>query len=459
MLSKNQKHEIDITDLNNLGFGVGRIDGTVVFVSGAVDGDRVLAHIIYVGKDYAVARTEKIITPSPHRSPTELCRSVGCGGCAFRSVTYEHERSLKREQVYQCFRKAQLPDAKISELDGGDSILHYRNKAQYPVSLDKNGKCIAGFYAPKSHRVVEASDCPLQPKIFSEIVKFLTAFFDECNIKPYDEATHTGLVRHIYLRRSSEGECMLTLVINGKGMPCEDKLCECLREQFPEISSFLLNTNTEKTNVICGEEYRALYGRGYIEDTVCGVRLKIRPQAFYQINHAVAQKIYKKARELADFSGEECLLDLYCGTGSIGLTMASFVRELVGVEVVEEAVECARENARENGIDNAFFFCADATDTENIIERAQKLYNIEINPDVTVLDPPRKGCSRELLDFLARIECQKIVYISCNPDTLARDAKILSDYGYDMGEVYIYDMFPRTGHVESVVCFTRRLDN
>lgn len=455
MLAKNQKHEIDITDLNNLGFGVGRVDGNVVFVSGAVDGDRVLAHIIYAAKDYAVAKTEKIITPSPYRADTELCQSSACGGCAFRSVTYEHERELKRGQVYQCFRKAGLPNAEIMPLDGCDSIVHYRNKAQYPVSLDRDGKCVAGFYAPKSHRVVEASDCPLQPEIFSRIVKFLTSFFNEHSIKPYDEQTHTGVVRHIYLRKSSEGECMLTLVANSRTVPHEAELSAALKEKFPEITSFLINVNTEKTNVICGDEYRTVYGRGYIEDTVCGVRLKIKPQAFYQINHDVAEKIYEKAKSLADFDGQECLLDLYCGTGSIGLTMARSVRELVGVEVVEEAVECARENARANGIDNAFFFCADATDTENIIESAEKLSGRKINPDVTVLDPPRKGCSRELLDFLAKIECKKIVYISCNPDTLARDAKILCDHGYDMGTVHIYDMFPRTGHVESVVCFTR----
>ncbi len=459
MLSKNAEYEIDITDLNNLGFGVGRVDGNVVFVSGAVDGDRVLAHIIYAGRDYAVAKIKKLIVASPHRMEAEFCQSTACGGCAYRAVDYEHERELKRERVYQSFRKAGLPEAVVHPLDGCDVITHYRNKAQYPVSADKDGRCIAGFYAPKSHRVIEAADCPLQPKKFAEIVKFLTAFFDEYRIQPYDEKTGGGIVRHIYLRSSTDGECMLTLVINAKSLPNESILAEALKKEFPEISSFLINVNRENTNVICGDEYRVVYGKGYIEDSVCGVRLKIKPEAFYQINHDVAEKIYKKAKSLANFKGDECLLDLYCGTGSIGLTMADSVRELIGVEVVLEAIECATENAKANGIENAYFFCADASDTQNIIEKAERLYSREIHPDVTILDPPRKGCSRELLDFLSDMPCDKIVYISCNPDTLARDAKILCDKGYKMSDVYIYDMFPRTGHVESVVCLTRRLDN
>ena len=459
MLSKNQKYEIEIKDLNNLGFGVGRVDDTVVFVGGAVDGDRVLAHIIFVGKDYAVAKVDKLITPSPYRVQSEFCESAACGGCAYRSISYEHERTLKRNSVYHSFRKAGLPDAVICPLDGDEKITHYRNKAQYPVSLDKDDKCIAGFYAPKSHRVIEAANCPLQPRIFSDIVKALTSFFDEYKIKPYDESTHNGLVRHIYLRASTLGECMLSLVINGDDMKEKEALSALLQKKFPELTSFLLNINKEKTNVVCGDEYRLVYGKGYIEDIVCGVRLKIKPEAFYQINHDVAEKIYTKAKTLAGFTGDECLLDLYCGTGSIGLSMADSVRELVGVEVVPEAIECAKENAAANGIENAYFFCADAGEAQNIIEKAEKLYDREIKPDVTVLDPPRKGCSRELLDFLSDMPCNKIVYISCNPDTLARDAKILCDKGYTMGDVYIYDMFPRTGHVESVVCFTRGFGN
>ena len=458
MLSKNSEYEIEIFDLNNLGFGVGRIDGTVVFVSGAVDGDVVRAHIIYVGKDYAVAKAKEILKPSPHREKEKFCNSLSCGGCAYKGVSYEHERKLKHESVYQSFKKAGLASAHICELEGGASIKNYRNKAQYPVSSDRDGRCIAGFYAPKSHRVIEAADCPLQNEKFPKIVKFLTSFFDEYGIKAYDEQTEDGIVRHIYLRASSEGECMLTLVINTESLPYTDTLAKNLQKEFPELTSFVLNINNKKTNVICGDEYRLVYGKGYIEDTVCGVRLKIKPEAFYQINHEVAEKIYTKAKALAEFRGDECLLDLYCGTGGIGLTMAASVRELVGVEVVPEAIECARENARANGIENAFFFCADAGDTENIIEKAQKLAKRKIVPDVTVLDPPRKGSSRELLEFLSRMDCKKIVYISCNPDTLARDAKILCDEGYTMGDVYIYDMFPRTGHVESLVCFKRHIE-
>ena len=243
MLSKNSEYEIEIKDLNNLGFGVGRVDGTVVFVSGAVDGDVVKAHIIYVGKDYAVAKVKDIIKESPYRMQTQFCESASCGGCAYRGVSYEHERTLKRDSVYQSFRKAGLPSAFVHELDGGKGITHYRNKAQYPVSNTKDGKCIAGFYAPKSHRVIEASDCPLQDEKFSPIVKFLTSFFDEYGIRAYDEDTKKGIVRHIYLRASSEGECMLTLVINGEKLPNEDILAEKLKKEFPELTSFLINVN------------------------------------------------------------------------------------------------------------------------------------------------------------------------------------------------------------------------
>ena len=239
-------------------------------------------------------------------------------------------------------------------------------------------------------------------------------------------------------------------------MPKEKMLAEHLQKNHPNVKSFFINVNEKKTNVICSDEYRLVYGEGYIRDVLCGVALEISPASFYQINHDVAEMIYKKARELAQFTGDECLLDLYCGTGSIGLSMADAVRELIGIEVVPDAVECAKRNAEVNGIENAHFFCADASDAENIISAAEKLYSKKISPDVVILDPPRKGSTPELLTYLSDIDCKRIVYISCNPDTLARDAKLLCELGYSMGDVYIYDMFPKTGHVESVVCFNKQ---
>lgn len=457
MIVKNQTYEIKIEDLNNLGYGVGRIGDTVAFVSGAVDGDLVLAKVILAKKNYVVARTEKIIEPSPYRVKESFCSSVGCGGCAYAEIEYSRELQLKRERVKTAFRKARLPEVEIKEVFSTEKIKHYRNKAQYPITRDKNGEYKIGFYAPKSHRVVEAVNCSLQPKLFSEILNHLISIFSRYNISTYDEESGKGLLRHIYLRCSKdEKDVSLVLVVNGKSIPQSEEIVSEIVEKFPMISSVMLNVNTLDTNVICTDEYITLYGKGYIEDTLCDVDLKISPASFYQVNHDIAEAIYKKAASLADLKGDECLLDLYSGIGSIGLSMAKRVKEVIGVEVVEGAVECAEENARINGIENASFFCADASETENIVEALERVAKRKISPDVVILDPPRKGSSPELLDYLANTSLQKIVYVSCNPDTLARDAGILIEKGFKISEVYPFDMFPRTGHVESVVCLTRK---
>jgi 23S rRNA (uracil1939-C5)-methyltransferase len=456
MIAKNQKYEIKIEDLNNLGYGVGRIGDTVAFVSGAVDGDLVLAKVILVKKNYVVAKAEKIIEPSPYRASESFCSSVGCGGCAYADITYERGLELKRERVEMAFRKARLPEVKIKEVFSTYKIKHYRNKAQYPITRDKNGEYKIGFFAPKSHRVVEAINCSLQPKLFSEILVFLKEWFCKHDISTYDEESKKGLLRHIYLRCSKdEKDVSLVLVVNGKSIPQSEEIVSEIVEKFPMISSVMINVNTLDTNVICTDEYIALYGKGYIEDILCGVNLKISPASFYQVNHDIAEAIYKKAASLADLKGDECLLDLYSGIGSIGLSMAKRVKEVIGVEVVEDAVLCAEENAKRNGIENASFFCADASETENIVEALERVAKRKISPDVVILDPPRKGSSPELLDYLANTSLQKIVYVSCNPDTLARDAGILIEKGFKISEVYPFDMFPRTGHVESVVCLTR----
>ncbi len=457
MIAKNQKYEIKIEDLNNLGYGVGKIGDTVAFVSGAVDGDLVLAKVILAKKNYVVAKTEEILVPSPYRVKEKFCSSVGCGGCAYADIEYTRELELKRERVKMAFHKARLFDVQIKEVFSTNKIKHYRNKAQYPITRDKNGEYKIGFYAPKSHRVVEAVNCSLQPRLFSEILDYLKGLFSEYNISTYDEESKKGLLRHIYLRCSKdEKDISLVFVVNGKSIPHDKEVVEKIIEKFPMISSVMLNINTLDTNVICTDEYITLYGKGYIEDTLCDVDLKISPASFYQVNREVAEAIYKKAAELADLNGGGCLLDLYSGIGSIGLSMAKKAGEVIGVEVVEGAVECAKENAKRNGIENASFFCADASETENIVEALERVAKRKISPDVVILDPPRKGSSPELLDYLANTDLKKIVYVSCNPDTLARDAAILIEKGFAISEVYPFDMFPRTGHVESVVCFTKK---
>ncbi len=455
-MKKNQVIEVVTEDLNNLGFAVAHVDGMTVFIGGAIDGERVRARVITVKRTYAVARMEELLSPAPHRI-TPLCTVRGCGGCAYGSVAYSHEREVKRELVRTAFRRAGLSSTVVNETvsvtdaDGMPVTAHYRNKAQYPVSLNERGEYVIGFYGAKTHRVVEAAQCPLQPACFSDILATLRAYFERTRPTVYDETTGQGLLRHIYLRRASVGgETLLVLVANGVTLPDEAGLVSAVRAAHSDVVGILLNTNTAMTNVICGDTYRTLWGRDYIVDTLAGVRLRLAAPAFYQVNHDAAEGLYAHAARLAALTGQERVLDLFCGCGSIGLSMAGEAREVIGVEIVPEAVECARLNARESGIENARFFCGDAADARHLLAAAIA----DGVPDVVVLDPPRRGCAAALLDYLAELGISRIVYISCNPETLARDAVQLLGHGYTMDAVTPHDLFPRTGHVECVTRFT-----
>ena len=343
-------------------------------------------------------------------------------------------------------------------LVGSPSEKEYRNKAQYPISMDKNGEYVIGFYAPKSHRVTEAADCPLSPEIFPKILEALRVFFKEQRLSVYDEESSEGLLRHIYLRRGEiSGEVLLTLVINGQGIGCEDRLVRAMTEKFPELVGILLNINTRDTNIILGEEFVTLYGRDYIFDTLGGVALKITAPSFYQVNHDAAELLYAKAKELAGPTKDDLLLDLYCGAGSIGLSMADEAGEVIGIEVVESAVECAKFNAEINHITNASFYAGDAADTKKILEPAERIRGEKIKPDIVVFDPPRGGTTEELIEHISSLSPRKIVYVSCNPATLARDMVVFKKYGYEGKEVTPFDLFPLTGHVESVVCLKRQI--
>ena len=456
-LKKNDTVEIDITSLNNLGFGTGRVGGLVVFVDGAVMGERVLAKVIKVAPSYAVARTERVLIPSPHRVD-DRCPVSACKSCAYKSISYEREMKQKRENVIAEFKKAALPEVSVAPLVSTKKICGYRNKAQYPVSKNRDGEYIIGFFAPKSHRVTEAAECPLAPEIFRGILELLRTFFKKHNLSVYDEATGQGLLRHIYLRRAEiGGEILLTLVINGKSLPHSDELVSLVKESYPELCGILLNINEKNTNVILGDEYVTLYGRDYIFDTLAGVRLKISAPSFYQVNREGAELLYAKARELARLEPTDVLVDLYCGAGSIGLSMADAVAELYGVEIVESAVLCAKENAENNGITNAKFYTGDAADTERLLEGAERDVGKKILPDVVIVDPPRAGCDERLIKYIASLSPKRVVYISCNPATLARDCAIFKSLGFNIGEVTPVDMFPGTGHVESVVCLRRQI--
>ena len=457
MLKKNQTVTLDITSITNLGFGVGRALGLVVFVAGAVLGDVAEVKIIKVASSYAVGRVEKFINRSAHRTD-DRCDNAACASCAYKCISYECELGIKERDVAEAFVKAGLPEVRVASITRSPSLTGYRNKAQYPIAKSKDGEYVIGFFAPKSHRVTEAASCPLSPAVFAEILDTLKGYFKKYSLSVYDEETGQGLLRHVYLRRGEiSREVLLTLVINGTSLPHSDELVATITDRFPEVVGILLNANEKQTNVILGDKYITLFGRDFIFDTLAGVRLKITAPSFYQVNHDAAELIYAKAKELADPQKHDTVLDLYCGAGSIGLSMARECRELIGIEIVESAVECARFNAEQNGITNASFYTGDAKNTEKLLDTAEAIRGERIKPDIVILDPPRSGCDEVLLRHIATsLLPRKIVYISCNPQTLARDVAILSPLGYLAGDVTPVDMFPGTGHVESVVCLARK---
>ncbi len=452
-MNKNDIVSLDITDLNNLGYGVGRLpDGRVVFVSGAVSGDRVTAKLIKINAKYCVARLESIVEPSVHRTGEAFCQAPeSCGGCVYRNVTYEHELELKRESIRAAFAKAGLSDTVIHPVRSTGVTKGYRNKAQYPVFNTKTGLSV-GFYAAKTHRSVSGNDCSLQPPIFAEIVDFICRYAEKKGVTAYDETTDHGVLRHIYLRMAAgSGEIMVCPVLRREANAFDNAFAEALTEKFPQVASLMLNYNRKSTNVITGEEYTCLSGKPYIEDKLLGLTFRVSPAAFWQVNHDGAELLYGIAAELAGLSGDETLLDLYCGTGSIGLTMAKNTKRLVGIEIIPAAVECAKLNAELNGIGNAEFYCGDASDARGLIASAEAAGGVSLNADIAVIDPPRKGTTPELIGYIAERGINKVVYVSCAADTLARDCAEFAKQGYIIdGGVTPVDMFPRTGHCECV---------
>jgi len=454
LIKKNLTIELYIEDITNLGFGVGKYEGLVVFVASAVPGDLIRAKVIKLTSSYAVGKLEEIVKSSSERCKSR-CENLFCNACPYKNLSYEYELSAKRRGVESIFKKAGLEEIKVKETVPSPSPMHYRNKAQYPVGKDKNGGYVIGFYAPKTHRVIPAIDCALVKCGFSDILKTLKTIFEKTQITVYDEEKHNGLLRHVYLRANDDfSEVLLTLVINGNKLTGEDFFEKTLKDKHPEIKGFLINVNKNDTNVILGDEYRLIYGKDYITDTLLSTRLEISAPSFYQVNHGSCEIIYKLARELAELKKSDTLLDLYCGLGSIGLSMAESVGELIGIEIVPDAVARAKKNAALNGIRNASFYVSDAKEAKKILDTAEKERGKKITPDVVILDPPRAGVDKELIKFVASLLPRKVVYVSCNPATLARDLSEFKALGYTTDMVYTVDMFPMTGHLESVACLT-----
>ena len=457
-LKKNQEFTARIESITNLGFGVCRQDGTVIFVNSAVTGDLVRASIIKVASSYCIARVIEYIERSELRD-YKRCENAKCRSCAYRDIKYSEELRIKRGEVEADFKKAGLSDITVLPVVPSPKLHEYRNKAQYPIARSKSGEYIIGFFAPKSHNVCEAADCPIAPKIFGKIIETLRLFFKKHELSVYDETKGEGLLRHVYLRRGEVSrEILLTLVITEDSLPHSDELVSTLISAFPDVSGILINKNEDDTNVVLGKSYKLLYGRDHIFDTLAGVELKLSAPSFYQVNHDAAELLYAKARELAALEPTDTLLDLYCGVGSIGLSMARDAAELFGIEIVESAVECAKENASACGIKNARFYSGDAADCERMLDAAEAAEGKKITPDVVILDPPRAGCDERLLNFVSSLSPKRIVYISCNPATLARDVAIMRKLGFNNSDVTPFDLFPGTGHVESVVSLTRGFD-
>ncbi len=450
-LEKNQMVEIEITALSSDGNGVGRCEGQAVFVPGAAPGDRLRARIVKVLSRYAFGRVEQVLAPGPGRIAPD-CPAFGpCGGCALRHLSYEAECDAKTAFVRDAFARLGGLQADVAPIVAAPQAAGYRNKVQLPVGRDANGRIVTGFYAGRSHRIVPCRDCRLQPEWMNDLARRACALLERFGIEPYDEEQHTGLVRHLYLRQGwHSGQRLLCFVLNGKALPHEKAICAALQQEF-DLTTVLVNENTARTNVILGERTRTALGPGVIEDTLAGVPLRMGVHEFYQVNTPAAEALYAKARQLAALRPDDVLLDLYCGMGSIGLSMQADCRKVVGVEVVPQAVEEARQTAARLGLPagKAEFYCTDAG------AAAARFAAEGHHPDVVVVDPPRKGCSAETLTALVQMAPRTIVMVSCNPATAARDVRILHDAGYAAKSVQPFDLFPRTKHVEAVVLLSK----
>lgn len=448
-MRKNDTIRIEITGMTNEGNGVGRFEGMAVFVPLTAIGDVIDCRIVKLAKSYCYGIIEQIITPSVHRCEAGCEAFTKCGGCAFRHFSYEEELRVKLDFVRSSFERIGKLPLLPEEIIGSERVSHYRNKAQYPVA-QQDGKAVCGFYSRRSHRVVPQHSCDLQPEIFESIIGRIMGYINEENIPAYDEITGRGVLRHIYLRRGENThEIMLCLVVTSKAAAkAFEGLYSELAKEFPDIASIVLNINSKNTNAILGREFITVYGKGTIDDIMCGRRITLSPASFYQVNTLQAQRLYQLAGEYADIKEGEIVLDLYCGTGTIGLSLYKEGCRLIGADIVESSIENAKKNAAQNGID-AEFICADAA------KAAEVFYERGERPDIIIADPARKGCDRATLEFMAKMEPKRIVMISCDHSTAARDIAILRELGYEMIKCAAVDMFARTAHVECVALMTR----
>jgi 23S rRNA (uracil1939-C5)-methyltransferase len=492
VLKVGQIERVEITGYSSEGMGVCRIEGCAVFVPNAIRGEVCDVKVTHVSRSSAHGKIEQIHLRSPHRIPRACPDAKLCGGCQLHHMDYAEELNFKAQKVYDALtrlggvqslpprRKAppQGADAGTSDdrplpITGAADVSGYRNKAQYPLAM-KNGRPAAGFYKNRTHEVVPIRRCAILPEVFDRVKDLVLRWAGEDRVSVYDETAGRGLLRHIYVRKGAvSGQVMVCIVANGESLPREQRLVNALRREIPGLASVILSANRRNTNVVLGDEFRTLWGQDWIEDELCGFTFRLSPRSFYQVNHDQAQRLYEKAVELADLHGTETVLDLYCGTGTITLALSRKAGKAVGVEVIPEAVEDAKENAARNGVDNVEFFCADVVQAVGGGASTPRADGSVRNagrpgagpcgdsgqlpkPDVIVVDPPRKGLAPEAAEAMVNMAPERIVYVSCDPATLARDVKLLTARGYALTHAEAYDLFPRTFHVETVVQLVRK---
>ena len=448
-MKKNDIVEIEITALSSECSGIGKKDGMVIFVPFSAIGDKLEVKILKVNKTYCYGKIERIITPSPDRVTPDCPVYTKCGGCSLRHISYEAQLRAKEQFVKDAFTRIGGLSPEFLPIIRNTNINGYRNKLQIPIGTDKDGNLIAGFYAFHSHRIVPCEKCLLQPDIFSKITADFLKISTGLNLTAYDETTHKGILRHLYLRKGYySGEICLCIVV-AKNVPEIKILSDRLLEKYPEIVSSVINVNNRDTNVILGDEEIVLTSKNYICDIMCKIAVNIAPKAFYQVNTPCAEQLYSSACDFAEPKGKT-VLDLYCGAGTIGLSMARTAKKIIGVEIVPEAIENAKQNALANGITNCEFICADAA------EAARILHSRNLRPDVIMVDPPRKGCGRDACEQIAAFSAPRIVMVSCNAATAARDCACFAELGYSTDKCVAVDMFSGTNHVETVVLLSHK---